>query len=55
MDDLDLYISTVIGWQLHPGYQKPGMKPLTTKECVAMAVQIKKEKDSWLGLQQQQQ
>jgi len=48
-----LYFSGVLGWQLHPGYSREGVKRLTVDECAELAekmVEITKEKYGASGI-----
>lgn len=51
MSDWDLYFTTVVGWQMHPGYLREGAKPLSLSECAAVADEmlLLKEERPWLS------
>jgi hypothetical protein len=51
-EEWNLYYITVVGWSLHPGYNKPGTKKLTLEDCVKIATEMQKEKPRWVGEQQ---
>jgi hypothetical protein len=53
MNTFDLYFSTIIGWSLHPGYQREGSKPLTIQEAGKLASEMMEERKKWVGLDQQ--
>ena len=53
MDELDFYYAGIVGWQLHPGYQREGSKPMTLHECFALAQRMLEVKNECLGSAEQ--
>lgn len=45
----DLYFATVVGWSLHPGYQREGTEPIDIHEAAWIAAQMMKEREKWVG------
>lgn len=33
----DAFFSGVVGWQLHPGYSRENVEPMTLEECAELA------------------
>ena len=47
IDEWDLYFSTIVGWQLHPGYNRENAKKLTIKEAAELADHMIQERKKW--------
>lgn len=54
MDVWDIYFSGIVGWSLHPGYLREGVRPLTLDECADLADDMM-EVRQWRGLPQEPQ
>lgn len=61
MNIFDLYFSSIVGWQYHPGQRRDGVF-LSLDECAQIAIQMIRvrnqyieEIESWHGQQLQQQ
>lgn len=40
MTKFDLYFSTIVGWQLHPGYLRDNANPMPIEECAEWALKM---------------
>jgi hypothetical protein len=51
MNTWDIYFSTVVGWSLHPGYNKEGTKKISLEEAAKIADEMMRLRGErkWLG------
>lgn len=53
MDVWDLYFSTIVGWNLHPGNNRDNAKKLTLEEAAKLANEMCEVREKWHTGQQE--